>query len=150
MIIIHSTEINFYLLQISVLIKEKNIFRIYSVYLRGLTVLNLWVRTGLVLLSQHLFYVKCVISIYRSNHLEVFYNLSSLVRSSLKTHFMPMFPLFYTPKVTRKPKFSDVCRGYRKGAMARNELKPKLLLKINPKRFRFSKNKPPTYYYYWK
>ena len=82
MIIIHSTEIDFYLLQISVLIKEKNIFRIYSVYLRGLTVLNLWVRTGLVLLSQHLFYVKCVISIYKSNHLEVFYNLSSLVRSS--------------------------------------------------------------------
>ena len=43
---------------------------------------------------------------------------------------MPMFP-FYTPKITRKPKFSDVFRGYRKGGMARNELKPKLLLKIN-------------------
>ena len=61
---------------------------------------------------------------------------------------MPMFP-FYTPKITRKPKFSDVFRGYRKRAMARNELKPKLLLKTNPKRFRFSKNKPPIYYY-WK
>ena len=42
-----------------------------------------------------------------------------------------MFP-FYTPKITRKPKLSDVFRGYRKGAMARNELKPKLLLKIHP------------------
>ena len=59
-----------------------------------------------------------------------------------------MFP-FYTPKITRKLKFSDVFRGYRKGEMARNELKPKLLLKINHKRFRFSKNKPPIYYY-WK
>ena len=49
-----------------------------------------------------------------------------------------MFP-FYTSKITRKPKLSDFFRGYRKGAMARNELKPKLLLKINPKRFRFSK-----------
>ena len=61
---------------------------------------------------------------------------------------MPMFP-FYTPKITRKPKFSDVFRGYRKRAMTRNELKPKLLLKIDPKRFRFSKNKPPIHYY-WK
>ena len=40
---------------------------------------------------------------------------------------MPMFP-FYTPKITRKPKFSDVFRGHRKGEMARNGLKPKLLL----------------------